>query len=311
MNTPRRSTLSLLALLAVTSACATGEVEPRDAAVDTGAARDAPVANDTSPTELDAPPAEDVTTDAGSEAGPPVDSGRCVANNDGVLERGELAFVIGATVLYASNDEDVVVDPVDVNGATVEGQRVWNYAAARDTDRRVLDEVLSPQGRWWSAFYPDATFATVIERSTQTLGVYRVSATALELLATVSSDAGRTNLRFTPPVLVLRFPLRVGDAWEQSVNGAGTLNFTGFANVTRYANRVDTRGEVWTPAGRFPALRLNTELDQSVPLTIFRVTRRTYTFVSECLGVVARVASVDDDTSASFTRASEYRRLGL
>ena len=58
-------------------------------------------------------------------------------------------------------------------------------------------------------------------------------------------------------------------------------------------------------------LRIRMDLDQSIPLTLFRRTQRTYTFVSECWGAVARIASVDNEMSVEFTTASEYRRLSL
>lgn len=312
----RLAVFSLLFLTAVTAACATGDVDPRDAATDLAPTVDSPLTDAAvaQPDSSVAPTDSGDTTDSTLvtvDTPPTADAGRCVANNDGVLQRSELNFIVGASVLYVTNDQNTVVSPVDVNGTIVDGERVWNYASARPTDRRILDDVRPPNGLWWSGFYPDATFATVIDREDNILGVYRANATSLELLATVSTEMGRTNLRFTPPVLVLRFPLREGDSWSQSVNGVGTLNYTAFANVSQYTNRVNAHGMVSTPAGSFFALRLDTSLDQSVPLTVFRVQRRTYTFVSECLGVVARVTSVDNDTAENFTRASEYRRLGL
>lgn len=295
---------------ATLAACAGGEVEPRvadasprdvaDVAVQQDGARDAVV----DVTAADDVPGDDVTA-------PPRDGGGCSGNNDGLITRSELAFPLGASVLYVTNRSGTTVDPVDTVGTTTASGRVWNLSAAVPDDQRVLDEVLSPQGQWWSPAYGDATFATVIDRSTNLLGVYRVSDGALELLGTVTQEQNRTNLRFNPPVAVLRFPLRLGDMWTQTVTGTGFVNFTPLNNVTVYTTRVDADGEVWTPARRFRALRVRTDLDQSIPLTFFRVTRRTYTFVSECWGVVARIASVDNESAVDFRRASEYRRLGL
>ena len=114
-----------------------------------------------------------------------------------------------------------------------------------------------------------------------------------------------------PPVAVLRFPLMEGAHWTQSVTGRGYVDFTPLVNVTQYQFQVDAHGEVRTPAGHFSVLRLRIDLDQMVPLTVFRRTQRTYTFVAECWGVVARVASVDNEPLVDFTRAAEYRRLTL
>jgi hypothetical protein len=295
---------------ALLHACAAGtDVPPVDASRDVSAPRDAAV-NDV---------VADVSTgsDAGAEdvvftdAFTPVTDGGCRPNNDGVITRAEFPGVVGASALYLVNRDGVTVDGVNTTGVLTEGVRRWDYSARRMDDQPVLDEVLSAQGRWWSGQYADATFASVIDRTANLLGVYRLSATALELLGTVSTTANQTNLRFTPPVQILRFPLRVGDRWQQTVNGNGTVNFTPLVNVTNYSTSVDAQGEVWTPAARFPVLRVNTTLEQSIPLTVFRRALRTYAFITECGGLVARVASVENDTAENFTRASEYRRLNL
>jgi hypothetical protein len=298
--------------LLLTAACAGGEVDPRegpDAATPRDAA-DVALQQDV-PRDLtvaDAPPADDLPPLPDAPAG---DAAVCSGNRDGVIARNEMAFLLGASVLYAVNRMGTTVEPINTTAMAMPSGRVWDFSAPTAQDTRVLDEVLSPRGQWWSSMYADATFATIIDRSTNLLGVYRVSDTALELLATVSTEANRTNLRFTPPVAVLRFPLRVGASWDQTVNGAGTFNFTPLANTTRYTTVIDSAGEVWTPAGRFPALRMRTDLDQSIPLTLIRVTRKTYTFIAECWGVIARVTSVDNETAEELRRASEYRRLGL
>lgn len=297
-----------LCLLALVTACAAATAEPADAGRDVAAQRDL---------GLDGPGDVATERDLGAELSTPpadlppaVDAG-CRPNRDGVITRAEFPSAVGASALYLVNRDGMTVEGVNTAGAVVEGLRRWDYSARRPDDQPVLDEVLSPRDRWWSGQYPDATFAAVIDRSSNLLGVYRLGAEALELLGTVSTTANQTNLRFDPPVAVLRFPLRVGARWEQRVNGSGTVNFTPLVNVTQYVTTVDADGEVWTPAARFPALRVNTTLDQSIPLTVFRRTLRTHAFVTECGGLVARVASVENDLSEGFTRASEYRRLSL
>jgi hypothetical protein len=300
---------------ALTTACADGEIDPRDEpdARATPDVQDVAMQQDRVPgvdAAVDVAPIGDVV--APPPPPPPGDGGvTCSGNRDGVIERGEMAFLVGASVIYAVNRDGAPVEPVDTAGMATATGRVWNYVAPIGADQRLLDEVIAPRGRWWSSRYPDASFAAVIDRTTNLLGVYRVSAAALELLATVSTEENRTDLRMMPPVAVLRFPLRVGATWEQTVTGTGFVNFTPLTNTTRYVNRIDADGEVWTPAGRFRALRMRTDLDQSIPLTLIRRTRKTFTFVSECWGVVARIASADNETAEEFRRATEYRRLGL
>lgn len=299
--------LRLLACVLLT-ACAAGSPDP-DAGVDAAPPRDLVTPSDVA-LQQDAR-VDDAPLPPSDLPVAPTDGG-CRPNQDGVITRAEFPGVVGATALYLVNRDGVTVEGVNTQGANVEGVRRWDYSARRSDDQPTLEEVLPPGGRWWSGMYADATFASVIERGSGLLGVYRLSDQALELLATVSPTANQTNMRFTPPVAVLRFPMRVGDRWEQSVNGDGVVNFTPVLNVTRYVTVVDARGEAWTPAARFPVLRVNTTLDQSLRLNpLIRVQRRIFAFVTECGGLVARVASVDNDTSETFTRASEYRRLNL
>lgn len=318
MPTSPRSLLLVVSLLA--SACAGGNVEPRVdtdaggsdtgtvAPQDTGTPDDASTPVDAATPPVDAP--APVDTPPVGDAGP----GRCMGNRDGVIARSEMAFLVGATVTFAINRPGTVVEGVNTAGVPLPdtaGARLWDYSAATPNDTRVLDEVIPPAGQWWASRYPTATYAALLDRATNLLGVYRATDAALELLATVSTEANRTNLAMTPPVTVLQFPLRVGATWRQTVTATGFLNVVPLTNTTDYVSTVDAQGELRTTAGRFPVLRLSTTLDQRLTGTIFRRTARSFTFLSECWGVVGRVASVDDEAAAEFTRASEYRRLGL
>ncbi len=319
MSISPRCLLLVVSLLA--SACAGSNVESREDAgfpvdtaspadtqgpVDTGASPDdtGPAPDDVAATDV---PAADVPV---GDAGP----GRCMGNRDGVIARDEMAFLVGATVLYAINRPGTVVEGIDTAGTVLPdtaGSRRWDYSAATPNDQRILDEVSAPTGQWWSSRYPTATYSALLDRATGLRGVYRATDAALELLATVSSEANRTYLTMNPPVTVLQFPLRVGATWRQTVTANGFVNFVALTNTTDYVSTVDAHGELRTPAGRFPVLRLSTTLDQRIPLTVFRRTARSFTFLSECWGVIGRVASVDNESAAEFTRASEYRRLGL
>jgi hypothetical protein len=207
------------------------------------------------------------------------------------------------------NRDGETVQGISTAGTQGTSGRIWDFSDARSEDHRVVDELWAPTGEWWAASYPEATFASWLDRGQDLHGVYRVTATTLELLATVSREANRTDLKMDPPVVVLRFPLSEGTSWEQTVTGRGYVNYTPLVNTNKYVFRVDAHGEVWTPAARFPALRLRSDLEQSIPLTLFRRTVRTYAFLSECWGLVARITSTDDEPAEEFTRAVEYRRL--
>lgn len=250
---------------------------------------------------------------AGGDGGPLADGGAvCVPNLDGRITRAEVSFPVGASVIYAVNRDGTTVDGVSTAGSDGgSAGRIWDFSAARSEDHRVLDELVSPTGQWWASSYPTATFATLADRASGVYGVYRATDTALTLLGTVSTEANKTNLALSPPVDVLRFPLAVGTTWDVTSTGSGTYNYSLLQNSNQYHFSVDARGEVWTPSARFPVLRVRMDLTQSIPLTVFSRTVRSYVFVSECWGVVARVTSADNEAAVEFTRAVEYRRLSL
>lgn len=297
----------MLVSLALLWACAGTDVH-----VPVGPAADA--GTDAAEARSDTGPMVEADTGIVADAEVPGDmgSGACSLGSDGVLAAEQIEFAVGATVLYVQNRDGTTVDGVDTAGTLDEdGVRRWDFSAERPEDHRLLDELVSPASAWWSSRYPDATYAAALDRSKDQWGVFRVSAVRLELLAVVSGEANRTDLRMSPAVEVLRFPMRPGDRWQQSVTGNGLVDWIAVTNVTEYRFEVDAYGEVRTPAARFEALRLRTELEQRVPLTVFSRSQRSFTFLSPCWGVVARVASTDGETAVEFTRASEYRRLGI
>jgi len=69
----------------------------------------------------------------------------------------------------------------------------------------------------------------------------------------------------------------------------------------------DKRGTTRTPAGSFDTLRL--QMSYSQLYGALTTTRITYLHLAECYGAVARVRSKDNESSADFTQAAEYRRL--
>jgi hypothetical protein len=257
-----------------------------------------------------------VASDAGepiveTDAGFSPDGGRCRPNDDGVIDRAEVQYALGGQVLFVSNEDGTVVDGVRTAPVMTPTGPQWDFSAMRAEDRRVLDEVVAPSGRWWQALYPAADFALPIDRASTLFALYRATPEALSILATVSREAGRSNVAYVPAVDALRFPLRVGSSWSATSAGNGLLQGVATSTVNTWRFAVDQRGTVLTPATRFSALRLRMELDQTVTGTVLRRTQRTYLFIAECWGLVARVASVDNEPAAEFTRASEYRRLGL
>lgn len=263
---------------------------------------------DAGPPPADAPALAEDAFVAPSDAGPEADSGArlCAPDRDGTITRAEVPLRAG---LYATFRiaEDAVVSTA---GVTMGESRRWDLSGALTGDRDERVELLSPAGAWWAGEFPLATYATELSASSENLGVFEVREDALVLLGVVSPADGvtRTRLTYDPPVPVLRFPLREGDTWTVTSTVSGQALGVISAYTEEYTFVADAHGVVATPFGEIEVLRVRSELDRTqglVPLDA----RRSFAFVSECLGTVATIGSGSFETTAEFTMASEVRRL--
>jgi hypothetical protein len=228
----------------------------------------------------------------------------CSFNGDGVIEASEEPFIVGLGALFAVNAAGTAV-PVDLtpkNGA-------WDFSAPVQGERKVFDQLLPAGGQWWSADFPTATHAEKLDDGQSLYGVYRATGSALQLLGIVSDTGGlqQTELTYATPIDVLRFPLMQGSSWSQTSNVTGQAQGIFVAANDSYSFTVDARGTTTVPAGSFDALRLR--IDYSETVGLLTTTRFTYLHLAECYGAVARIRSQDDEPSADFTQAAEYRRL--
>jgi hypothetical protein len=241
---------------------------------------------------------------------PPTDGGlaldalaaSCSFNSDGVIQRSEEPFLVGLGALYAVNPSGSTV-PVSESGNS------WDFSAAVSNESKIFDQILSASGQWWSADFPTASYAELLEDGQTILGVYRVSSDKLELLGMVSEQSGfqQTELTYATPITVLKFPLSAGDQFTTESDITGTYQGIGFIGHDSYGVTVDKRGTTKTPAGSFDTLRIRVNYSQQVGFVT--TTRITYLHLAECYGAVARVRSQDNETSNDFTQAAEYRRL--
>jgi hypothetical protein len=235
----------------------------------------------------------------------------CRGNGDGVITRDEVVFVPGAEARYRINPAGVgvVVNTAGVMGAG--GARVWDFTSP-DGDVVAL-RVLDVAGQYFAAQFAGAQYAARLDPREPTLGVYQATPTSVLFLGAVGeSEATRTVLPYNPPVELLRFPMRMGDAWTattQTMNGM--VDGTPVASRDSYSMTVDARGEVQLGALTFrDALRLRVELVQAFPAGPGR-RRIQYLWMTECYGEVARITSMDGQVAAEFTTALEFRRLGF
>jgi hypothetical protein len=233
----------------------------------------------------------------------------CNGNNDGVIDRSELSFPLGVSVNYLANPAGTTVS-VNPDGTAGSGGIEWDLSSTSAADAVYRLTIESVGDKWFGARFPDASYATTTDLASGTLGVFKVTDTALLLLGYASPEPDKTLLVYDQPVATLHFPVQQGDAW---VTGAkitqGKLNGAPFASTDTYRISVDARGTAVLPYLKFDnTLRVHVELAQAVPGGV-SVSRIQYLFFHECFGELGRMVSTVGEQNPSFTMAQEFRRL--
>src|SRR6476620_3004543 len=133
---------------------------------------------------------------------PGVDLGpTCVGNNDGVIDKKEITFALGFPVHYLTNPTGMSVS-VNPDGTQQPGGREWDLTS---TQGDALSLVLEPlAGQWFAASFPTGTYATLSDVGSNTLGVFRVTDNALQILGFASRAPNQTLLVYDQPVDSLR-----------------------------------------------------------------------------------------------------------
>jgi hypothetical protein len=233
----------------------------------------------------------------------------CTGNNDGVIDRSELQFPLGLSVKYLTNPVGTTVT-VNPDGQMTAGGVQWDLTS---TQGDAVTLSLQPiQGQWFAASFPDATYVTTSDLGSGTLGIFKVTDNALQILGFASPEPNKTLLVYNAPVDSVRFPIRDGDSYvtgSSVVNG--TLNGMPWAETDTYQISVDALGTAVLPFLSFSnTLRVHVQLTQAVAGGV-SVTRIQHLFFHECYGEVGRMVSNPGETNPSFTTASEFRRLTL
>jgi hypothetical protein len=233
----------------------------------------------------------------------------CTANNDGVIERSEIGFPIGAQIRYLTNPPGTTVT-VAPDGTLGSAGREWDFSS---TAGQVLTLDIEPlAGAWYAPSFPDATYATLADVGSDTLGIFKVTDSALLLLGFASRTPNQTLLVYDAPVATLQFPVQLGDGW---VTGAhvtnGTLQGQPFASTDTYQVTVDEKGAVILPYLRVEnVLRVHVNITQTIPGGV-SLPRVQHLFFRECDGEIGRMVSPTGTTDPAFTSAAEFRRLAL
>jgi hypothetical protein len=240
---------------------------------------------------------------------PPDMSPPCVADNDGQIARSEVTFALNVPIRYLTNPPGTTVG-VAPDGKPGPSGPEWDLTSTAGDVTSLTLEPLT--GAWFAGSFPGATYFTISDTGSGTLGIFKVTDTALQLMGFASRTPNQTLLVYDTPVDTLRFPAKQGDAW---VTGGriinGTLMGAPFASSDTYKISVDARGTAVLPFLSFPnTLRVHVDLTQTLPGGV-AVSRVQHLFFHECYGELGRMVSSPGDTNPSFTTAAEFRRLAL
>ncbi len=136
----------------------------------------------------------------------------CCPNQDGVIERKEVPLMAGLSAKFEAAENA----PVDTAGTTAAGgSRTWDLSGALPGDHLALVATQSLKGTWYENNYPGASYASKLSDTASLLGVFQITNNALLLVGVVSPNNGvtRTQLKYSPPVTVISFPLKMGKTW--------------------------------------------------------------------------------------------------
>ena len=233
----------------------------------------------------------------------------CTGNNDGKIDRGELAFPVGVSVNYLSNPSGTTAT-VAPEGTQAGGVTQWDLTStAGDVHKLTLENVAD---QWFGSSFPGASYATTTDIATNTLGIFRVQDDGLYILGYASETPNQTLLVYDAPILSLKFPVTLGDSWVATAHVVnGTLNGSPYAALDTYQISIDERGTATLPFLSFAnTMRVHVDLTQTVPGGV-SVRRIQYLFFHECYGELGRMVSVINEPNEMFTSAGEFRRLAL
>lgn len=243
--------------------------------------------------------------------------GECQFNDDGVLTAEELPLALNVESRFVeARGRDGGV-PVNLMGAVDNsGHLTWDFSGALPGDGPATITAKPLSEFWFGPEFQDGQYAVPLDGTGENFGIFRRTANSVDLLGVASRDPDYTLLKYEPEVTVLKFPMMLNQTFSSEVHTSGTFQTNAFYTSTdTYHMTVDAQGDVVTPAGRFPVLRLRIEQTVSVPIFVWPFSLDykyvQYSFMAACYSQVAHVASMQDEEELNFTHAASVRRLGL
>lgn len=299
-----------------TEVCVSGACSPKSEAPTETPKAEPPPKNDGGPTDSSSEPLSDSLLPETPKDNAPI---TCTPNRDGSLQRDELTFRIGSSVVYTSAGSSSNPISVDLRGTPqANGDILWDFSSSYPSQIREVDEILPIQGSWFESSFTDPlpSYASILDRTPPSgstsipLGIYRTTPDAVEMLGFVSQQPNAYTVTYKTPPALLRFPLSVGTKWKAEVSSSGTFGFVAYSASETYDFEVDAKGTIKLPLGPYPVLRLRLRFTQQLYLpTLFQTTRISYFFLSECVGIVAKIDSKAYESNLLFDKAARIRRL--
>lgn len=232
--------------------------------------------------------------------------GGCVADGDGVVQRGEVPLYAGLHASFVIA-ENVTIDTAGTSQPG--GSRTWDLSGALSGDHTVVVTTDSPAGQWYASQFSTATYVSKLSDTQDLLGVFQAASDGLRLQGVVSPSSGaqQTQLSYSPAAETFAFPMQVGTSWSTNAQVSGTAMGVPSAYAESWQSNVDAHGSMKVPFGTFDVLRVKTTLTRTVGATVTVI--RSFAWVAECFGAIAAATSQYDETNAEFANAAEVRRL--
>ena len=246
----------------------------------------------------------------------------CTPNLDGVIASSELVAAIGIPARYRLSFDQAIEPQGQISAS---GKRTWDWGWSSAGEQALTIAAEDIQTKWYAADFAGGQFTTPFDLENKLDAVYTKDDKGLWLIGLVSRQqkpaGGVTRLRYDPPVLAVKLPLKAGDAWtsvgkvqkELDADGNSKNKFNGlpYAGSDTYAYKVTAGGSLV-----LPDLAVDQVLQVSVEVKLEPVvgkasTSRQISFFAECLGEVARAVATTDEPAELFTKAAQLRRLGL
>jgi hypothetical protein len=242
------------------------------------------------------------THSSGSSGG----SATCLPNGSGVITRQEVPLQPGLHANFLAA-EDAGVNTTGTMNA--DGSSTWDLSVTFSGDHAEAVDTLPLAGQWFGNDFAGASYAARLSDSSDLLGIFTLTDSALELAGVASPTAGgsQTELHYSPVVTVLAFPMAANDTWSTISTVTGTAEGIDVLYTETYQSSIDGHGTLKTPYADFPVLRVDTELTRVVGVLV--TTTRTFSFVTQCFGNVGNIVSNTDELTVEFTTAAEVTRL--